>query len=58
MDFKDCVILKEISETLNITKTANHLFLSQPSLTYRIQNLEKELGVPIIARFYQYIPAN
>lgn len=47
MDSMDWVILKTIYETKNITKAAKLLFMSQPALTYRLQNLEKEFGRPM-----------
>ena len=50
MDEKDWVLLKTLSEERNITKTAQRLYTSQPALTYRIKQIEKEFGVSIITR--------
>jgi len=50
MDDKDWVILKTISEEKNITKAAERLYLSQPALSYRLKNLEKEFGAKIMLR--------
>lgn len=50
MDEKDWRILKMIYEERNITKAAEQLYISQPSLTYRIQQLEQDLGVKILSR--------
>ncbi len=50
MDYKDWVILKTINKERNLTKTAQRLFTSQPALTYRLQNLEKDLGIKILNR--------
>lgn len=50
MDYKDLQIIKEIWSTQNITKAANNLFITQPTLTYRIQRIEKELGIKIVER--------
>ena len=50
VDEKDWVLLKTLSEEMNITKTAQRLFTSQPALTYRIKQIEKEFGVSIITR--------
>lgn len=50
MDFKDWEIIKIISEELSLTKTAEKLYTSQPSLTYRLNKLEEELGVNILIR--------
>lgn len=48
MDQKDWKVLKLLHEEKNITKTAEKLFVSQPSLSYRLKNLEKEMGADII----------
>lgn len=50
MDEKDWVILQTIHKERNITKAAEQLFISQPSLSYRIQQMEKEFGVKILSR--------
>lgn len=48
VDQKDWKILKLLHEEKNITKTAEKLFVSQPSLSYRLKNLEKEMDTDII----------
>lgn len=50
MDEKDWKILHAIFEERNITKAAERLFTSQPSLTYRLQQMEEEVGVKIVWR--------
>jgi len=40
----------EVANTLNITTAARNLYISQPSLSQQIINLEKELGVPLLIR--------
>ena len=50
MDLKDFKILKILSEEKNIKKTADRLFISQPAISWRIQQLEKELNVRILIR--------
>jgi DNA-binding transcriptional LysR family regulator len=50
MDDKDCIILKIISEEKNITKAAERLYISQPALSYRLKNLEKEFKTQIVVR--------
>lgn len=50
MDFKDFNILRVLYEEKNIKKTADRLFLSQPAISYRIQQLEKELNINILLR--------
>ncbi|MCM3714185.1 LysR family transcriptional regulator [Halalkalibacter oceani] len=47
---QDWQIIKVLFQTKNITKAANQLFISQPALTNRIQQIEKEFGVQLIHR--------
>jgi DNA-binding transcriptional LysR family regulator len=50
MDDKDWLILKTIHEEQSLTKAAERLFISQPALSYRLQNLEKDFGVKFMNR--------
>jgi DNA-binding transcriptional LysR family regulator len=50
MDSRDWMILKVLHEYKNITKTARHLYMSQPALTNRLQHIEQEFGVRIVER--------
>ncbi|MDR1831779.1 MAG: LysR family transcriptional regulator [Fusobacteriaceae bacterium] len=50
MDTSDWELLKVLREELSMTKTAEKLFISQPSLTYRLNKLETKLGVNIVER--------
>ncbi|MEH7223591.1 LysR family transcriptional regulator [Bacillus sp. JJ1566] len=50
MDSKDWNILKVLYEEKNITRAAEKIYISQPALTYRIKNIEQELGVEIMFR--------
>lgn len=50
MNEKDWVMLKILAEEKNITKAASRLFIAQPSITYRLQQLEKEFGTKIVTR--------
>lgn len=50
MDERDMEILLELHKTKNITKAAQQLYVSQPSLTYRIKQIEKQIQHPIILR--------
>jgi DNA-binding transcriptional LysR family regulator len=50
MDERDWLILKELYEKKNITKTAQTLYISQPTLTKRIQQIEQQYKVAIISR--------
>lgn len=47
---KDWLILQAIYDERNITKAANRLYTSQPALTYRLQQMEENLGVKIVSR--------
>ena len=50
MNYQDWEMLAALYSTENITKAAEHLFLSQPTLTSRIQKLEEHYGVQLILR--------
>ncbi|MEN6411745.1 MAG: LysR family transcriptional regulator [Veillonellales bacterium] len=50
MDSKDWEILKTVAEEKNITKAAERLYTSQPALTYRLKNMEKEFNARILIR--------
>lgn len=50
MDESDCLLLQYIYEEQNLTRAAERLFITQPALTYRIHQLEKEFGVAIITK--------
>lgn len=50
MEERDCMLLQTLFEHQNLTKTAELLYVSQPSLSYRIQQLEKQFGIKIMHR--------
>ena len=50
MDQRDCTILQYLSEDLNLTKAAERLYMTQPALTYRIQQIEKEFNTRLIVK--------
>lgn len=50
MNEKDCLMLQYIYEEQNITKAAERLYITQPAITYRLQQIEKDFGVPIISK--------
>jgi DNA-binding transcriptional LysR family regulator len=50
MDYRDWKMLATLYATENITKAAQVLFVSQPTLTSRIQKLEEYYGVQLIMR--------
>ena len=50
MTLQQLKCLLVMAEVLHYTKAANQLYISQPSLSYAISELEKELGVPLFER--------
>lgn len=50
MDEKDWHLLVTLYEERNITKAAERLYISQPALTYRLHQLEKDFGTKIVTR--------
>lgn len=50
LDYQDWEMLATIHDTENITLAAKRLFVSQPTLTSRIQRLEKQFDVPLLIR--------
>ncbi|MBO4782173.1 MAG: LysR family transcriptional regulator [Lachnospiraceae bacterium] len=50
MTLQQLTYLVTVAECGNITEAAEKLFISQPSLSAAIQNLEKEMGVKAFAR--------
>ncbi|MFD1414493.1 LysR family transcriptional regulator [Oceanobacillus jeddahense] len=50
MNVKDWELLIMLQKEGSITKTAQKLYISQPALTYRIKQLEKEFQTTIILR--------
>jgi len=50
MDFRQLESFVEIAKRNSFTKAAEHLFLSQPTLTGHIQALENKLGTALFNR--------
>lgn len=50
MDDRDWELLRVLHEQKSITKTAQLLFTSQPALTARLQQIEREFGARIVDR--------
>lgn len=53
MDERDFELLTTLKETQNITRAADRLFITQPSLSKRILAIEKELDVCLLLRSRQ-----
>lgn len=47
MDEKDWLAIRVLYEEKNISRAAERLYVSQPALTYRLKNLEKEFGTSL-----------
>ena len=50
MEYNNWEVLLTLYEEKNITKTAEKLYISQPAITYRIQQIEKDFNTKIITR--------
>lgn len=50
MKDSDWEILHELYQNPNLTRVANKLYITQPSLTKRLQHMEEEFGVTIVTR--------
>ena len=50
MDEKDWLILRTLQEKKSITKTASTVFISQPALSKRLQQIEERFGVTLAVR--------
>lgn len=50
MDDKDLKIFLTLADTGNLTRTAELLYLTQPTLSKRLQNMEAELGATLFLR--------
>ena len=47
MDEKDWIAIRVLYEEKNMSRAAERLYISQPALTYRLKNLEKEFGTSL-----------
>ncbi|MGO1713109.1 MAG: selenium metabolism-associated LysR family transcriptional regulator, partial [Senegalia sp. (in: firmicutes)] len=50
MDFRQLETFVEVINSKSFSKAANNLYLTQPTVTNHIQNLEKEIGSPLLNR--------
>jgi DNA-binding transcriptional LysR family regulator len=50
MDYKEFTYIQKIAELQNVTKAANELYISQPSLSYYLSKIEGQLGVELFNR--------
>lgn len=57
MDLKEARYILAIAKHKSISKAADSLFISQPSLSKYLKNLERQLGIPLFSRIgNSYIP--
>ncbi|MQS52003.1 LysR family transcriptional regulator [Companilactobacillus mishanensis] len=50
MNLRHLIFFRELAKTQHMSKAAENLGISQPSLSYAMDNLEKQLGVPLFNR--------
>ena len=50
MELRELRYFLAVAQKGNITKAAESLYLAQPSLSKQMQNLEKEIGLPLFVR--------
>ncbi len=50
MDIKEARYIMAITEHGNISKAAKAVYVSQPSLSKFLHNIEKEIGSPLFSR--------
>ena len=50
MNYNKLRYFYEVSQTLNLTRAARNLYISQPALSRHMADLEADLGVPLLVR--------
>lgn len=50
MNTRQIDYILELAKTLNFNRAAEHLFITQPTLTYQIKSVEEEIGFEIFSR--------
>lgn len=55
MNYKQCLIFREVARTENFTKAAQKLFLTQSAVSHAIKELEAEAGVPLFERLHRSV---
>ena len=50
MEYRDWEILIAVEEEKSLSRAAERLFIAQSTLSYRLANLEKEIGMPLLVR--------
>lgn len=55
MNFKQCVIFREIAKTNNFTKAATNLYLTQSAVSHAIKDLEEEADTQLFERLHRSV---
>lgn len=55
MNFKQCLIFREIAKTNNFTKAANNLYLTQSAVSHAMKDLEDEAGTQFFERLHRSV---
>lgn len=50
MQFKQCLIFREVARFQNLTKAAENLFMTQSAVSHAIKDLERAVGNPLLER--------
>lgn len=53
MDFRELQYVVTVADCRNVTQAAKQLYISQPSLSYALGQIEKEMGVKLFDRSQQ-----
>lgn len=55
MNIKNYLIFKEVAQTENFTKAANHLFITQSAVSHAMKELEELVGCPLFERLHKSV---
>lgn len=55
MNFKQCIIFREVARTENFTKAANNLFITQSAVSHAIKELEIEAEARLFERLHKSV---
>ncbi|MGO3789847.1 MAG: LysR family transcriptional regulator [Enterococcus gilvus] len=55
MNYKQCVIFREIAKTQNFTKAANQLYMTQSAISHAVKDLEEEAGTQLFERLHRSV---
>ena len=50
MNEKDWTLLVTLAQERSLTRTAQKLYVTQPAVTRRLQQIERELGCAVVVR--------